>query len=86
MHNPGKTVLAQIIAGVLCGKIDKDCGQNARDAPEQDEQNHTDADRDNQRDVRMAASAQSQNALVNDPGHHARLDQVKGYLSHHKRR
>ena len=44
MHNTGKAVLAQIIAGVLRGKIDKDCGQNSRDAPEQNEQNHADAD------------------------------------------
>lgn len=84
-HQPAEGILTDIIADILPGHMHKSVVQRATEAAKQNQAGHFEAQRPNQAHIPHAAGMNAQNAVIGNPAHQLRLQQVHQYLPHHKR-
>ena len=83
-QDAAKDRLAQVVAEILAAQIGKDAAEYTAEAAGHDQTDHLQAGGKHQAQIAGIVVGQSQNALVDDDAHQARLQQIYGNFTDHE--
>ena len=85
-HDPAKTVLPHLVADVLARDMHEHVVERAAEPAEEHEDDHLKSDAPDDVQVSDPTAVCAEHAVIDDPAHQPRLDQIHQDLADHERR